>query len=68
MQINLTAEQEAFLKAHFATDDLTPVIQEHLDLWIEGMAEAVHPFTPTDVLKKQHLQDVTKKILDKKKE
>lgn len=59
MEINLTAEQEAFLRAHYDTLDVAAVVQEHLNRWIDDMAEAVCPTLPDERIKVQRLVAAT---------
>lgn len=47
MIITLTPEQEAFIKAHYDTDDIVSVIEEHLGVWVNDMVDAVYQ-PPTD--------------------
>jgi len=66
MNINITAEQEAFLKAHFDTNNVETPSQEHFDRWVQSMADAVHIIAPTAAQKKEHLEAATGRIIDEK--
>lgn len=65
MEITFTPEIEAFLKARFETDDISPVVQQHLNHWVNHLIEVAYLRVPP---KETKVQEATADIITKKEE
>lgn len=69
MQLTFTPEIEAFLKARFETDDIAPVVQKHVDNWVNHLVDVAYSRVPANKIQAATADVIARKDeADKRKE